>query len=55
MKYYSTWQEALIDFIKHYGQEYEDGYNLLMEFEERVKQNTVGTWFIYFPNKIGAI
>lgn len=47
MKYYSTWQEALLDFIKEYGHNYLDPYNLVVEFEEQLKRNTKGVYFMY--------
>ena len=47
MKYYSTWQEALTDFINLYGHNYDTPYILLMEFEEQLNQNKKGTYFIY--------
>ncbi len=52
MKYYSSWQEALMDFIKDYGHNYKDAYNLMVEFESQLKQNVKGTYFIY-ENKAG--
>ena len=52
MKYYSTWQEAFIDFIKLYGDNYLDSYPLTEDFELRLKQNLHGTYFIYLPEHI---
>lgn len=46
MTYYSTWQEAMLDFIRLYGQDYEDSYNLAVEFEQHLKRNRMGAWFI---------
>lgn len=46
MKYYSTWQEALIDFIKANGAEYDDSYNLMADFEQELNQNLRGTYFL---------
>lgn len=47
MKYYSTWQEALADFLAKYGHNYKDVYNLMVEFEAQLKRNIKGTYFIY--------
>ncbi len=47
MTYYSSWQEALVDFIKQYGHNYLDAYNLTMEFEQELHQNIKGTYFMY--------
>jgi hypothetical protein len=46
MKYYSNWQEALIDFTKQYGYHFEDVYNLGVEFEQQLQKNVHGTYFI---------
>lgn len=46
MKYYSEWQDALCDFIEHYGHNYKDAYNLMMEFEQVLRRNTNGTYFM---------
>lgn len=51
MKYYSTWQEALLDFIERYGHNYQDSYNLTAEFEQKVKQNAKGVWYMYLGEK----
>lgn len=47
MKYYSTWQEAFIDFINKHGSEYEDSYNLAVEFEQQLHKNVKGVYFMY--------
>lgn len=47
MKYYSTWQEALLDFVELFGHNYEDSYNLMAEFEEKLNQNIKGVYFMY--------
>ncbi len=47
MKYYSSWQEALVEFIDQYGHNYEDGYNLVAEFEQELQQNANGAYFMY--------
>lgn len=52
MKYYKSWQEALVEFINIYGHNYKDGYNLLMEFEASLNQNVRGAYFI---TKVGVI
>lgn len=46
MKYYSTWQEAFIEFIKRFGQNYLDSYNLAMEFETHLNRNKKGVYYI---------
>ena len=46
MKYYSNWQDALISFITKYGHNYEDAYNLIVEFELELKQNIKGAYYI---------
>ena len=46
MKYYSEWQDALLDFIKYYGHNYPDSYNLMVEFEEHLKQNKLGAYYM---------
>lgn len=48
MKYYSTWQEAFIDFINKHGSDYDDSYNLAAEFEEKLGKNIKGVYYIYF-------
>lgn len=47
MKYYSKWQDALVDFIAQYGHNYEDAYNLIIEFELQLKRNIKGTYFMF--------
>jgi hypothetical protein len=47
MKYYSNWQDALQDFIRMYGHNYLDPYNLMVEFEEQLKRNIKGVYFMY--------
>lgn len=47
MKYYKTWQEALLDFVERFGHNYEDSYNLMAEFEEKLNQNIKGVYFMY--------
>lgn len=46
MKYYTSWQEALQEFIATYGHNFEDPYNLIVEFELDLKQNVNGAYFI---------
>ena len=46
MTYYSTWQEALAEFITKYGHNYKDAYNLATEFEMHIKQNIKGSWYM---------
>lgn len=48
MKYYSTWQEALSDFVERFGHNYADSYNLVAEFEEMLNKNIKGVYYIYF-------
>lgn len=47
MKYYSTWQEALLDFTEKYGHNYLDPYSLIVEFESHLRKNTKGVYFMY--------
>ncbi len=47
MKYYSNWQDALQDFIKKYGHNYKDTYNLIVEFEEALEKNSKGIYYMY--------
>jgi hypothetical protein len=47
MKYYSEWQDALLDFIKLYGHNYPDSYNLTAEFEIQLQQNVRGAYFLH--------
>ncbi len=51
MKYYRTWQEAFIDYIKLRGHEYVDSYNLSAEFEEALGRNIKGVWFLLGEQK----
>ncbi len=46
MTYYSRWQDALMDFIEYYGHNYKDGYNLIVEFEQHLKRNVKGVYFM---------
>jgi hypothetical protein len=46
MKYYSTWQEALIDFIKIRGDNYQVSWSLAEEFEIELQRNRNGTYFM---------
>lgn len=46
MKYYKTWQEALLDFISKKGSNYDNPYILITEFEDILQQNVKGTYFI---------
>jgi hypothetical protein len=48
MKYYKTWQEAFIDFIKRSGNEFDDSYNLTAEFEYKLGRNVRGTYYIKY-------
>ena len=47
MKYYKTWQEALIEFVRIHGEDFKDSYNLTAEFEQKVKQNIHGAWYYH--------
>ena len=51
MKYYSKWQDALIDFIQQYGENYKNSYNLIEEFEQELCRNVNGVYFIYTGEK----
>lgn len=46
MKYYKTWQEALTDFITKYGQNYEQVYSLMAEFELILRRNIKGAYYL---------
>lgn len=46
MKYYKTWQEAFIEFIERFGHNYEDSYNLSVEFELHLNKNKRGVYYI---------
>ena len=48
MKFYSEWQDALMDFIRQHGKEYEEGelYALIMEFEQHLQKNARGAYFM---------
>jgi hypothetical protein len=48
MKYYSTWQEAFMDYIRHFGHNYEEGniYALYSEFEYNLGKNSKGVYFL---------
>lgn len=46
MKYYANWQDALISFITKYGHNYTDAYNLTVEFEQQLKQNIKGAYYM---------
>lgn len=46
MTYYSNWQEALMDFTRHFGHNYTDSYNLMVEFELLLHRNKNGTYFM---------
>lgn len=50
MKYYSSWQEALMDYVRRYGHNYEDAYNLMADFELNLSQNIKGAHFIEWNN-----
>ena len=46
MKYYTTWQEAFQVFIKKFGHNYQDSYNLAAEFEQQLRQNRRGAYYL---------
>jgi len=49
MKFYSDWQDALFDFIRHSGDEYPeptDLYALMVEFEAQLQQNAKGAYYL---------
>jgi len=46
INYYSTWQEALMQFLEQHGHEYSDSYVLLSEFESLLMRNIKGTYFM---------
>ena len=47
MKYYTSWQAALMDYIEAYGDQYEDSYIMLADFEAHLNQNANGAYFVY--------
>ena len=49
MKYYSTWQEALAEFIEQYGHNYKDAYTLTAEFEQLLFKNVKGAYYVEKP------
>jgi hypothetical protein len=51
MKYYKTWQEALIDFIKIRGDNYQVSWSLAEEFEIELQRNRNGTYFMNLGDK----
>lgn len=51
MTYYKSWQEALQDFIAKYGHNFEDPYNLTMEFEIQLKRNIKGAYYMLEESK----
>lgn len=51
MRYYKTWQDAFIDFVKQYGHNYTDSYNLAVEFEDQLGKNIHGVYFLYLAGK----
>ena len=49
MKYYSSWQEALRDFVEHYGHNYkevDEVYALMVEFELELQRNVKGAYYM---------
>lgn len=46
MTYYKSWQEAFVAFINKYGDNYKDTYNLSAEFEQQLRQNRCGTYYL---------
>lgn len=51
MKYYSTWQEAFIEFIQLYGHNYQVAWNLAEEFEMQLGKNRQGRYFLNLPKE----
>lgn len=54
MKYYSEWQDALIDWIKLRGHSYEkvsDLFALMSEFENNLGRNSKGAYYLIRSNK----
>lgn len=54
MTYYSSWQDALVDFVNAYGQNYKEVgevYALMAEFEQQLFQNIKGSFYILKENK----
>ena len=46
MKYFANWQDALVEYTKLYGHNYPDGYNLVVEFEQHLRKNRVGAYYL---------
>jgi hypothetical protein len=49
MKFYSEWQDALMDYIRHHGKEYEEEtelFTLMTEFEAHLQKNAKGAYYI---------
>lgn len=46
MKYYKTWQLAFMDFIREHGDEFQDSYNLSVEFESVLRQNRAKAFYM---------
>jgi hypothetical protein len=51
MRYYSTWQEALQDFIERFGSGFDTSFELIQEFEQKLGRNVRGAWFMYIGDK----
>jgi hypothetical protein len=47
MKYFKTWQDALRYFLDKEGILYDDGFDLVSEFEQKLYKNSKGVYFMY--------
>ena len=43
---YRTWQDAFIVFVRDYGHNYSDSYNMTVEFEAHLRRNRQGMYFL---------
>ena len=46
MTYYKTWQDALVEYIRAHGHEYNDVYILFAEFEQQLQRNVKGAYYM---------
>ncbi len=45
-QYYNHWQDAFVVFIEQYGHNYQDSYNLAVEFEMHLRKNRLGCFYL---------
>ncbi len=46
MTTFRTWQEAYMQFIRLFGHNYTDSYNMNVEFEAHLRRNRLGRYFL---------